>query len=173
MAEEKQFTIPLRKEINKVASYKRSKRAVSEIKKYIKKHMKVDQVKMGKYLNLKIWERGLKKPPHKIKVKSIKEDDYARVELPEYKFEKKKIEEKKGVKEKIQEKLGIKTEPSTQKEKETKEKEKLTKKGKVETKITKPKKEFKKEEKKQIQEKIRSEHIVTESKKTKMPKSRP
>lgn len=171
MADEKQYVIPLRKELNKVACYKKTKRAIGEIRKYIIKHMKVEDVKIGKNLNYKIWEHGIKNPPHKVKVKAIKEDNYARVELPEFEFEKKQEKAKKGVKEKIQEKLGVKTTPT--KEKEIKAEEKLLKEGKIEAKESKPKsEEFKKEEDRGVEEKIRSDHIIHESKRSKLEKTR-
>ena len=169
MAEEKLFTIPLRKEFIKVASYKKTPRAIREVKKFISKHMKVDEVKIGKHLNLKLWKDGIKSPPPRVKVKSIKEDDYARVELPEFKFDKKKEEVKKGVKEKLQEKMGMKTD--TPKQKDTKKEEKLVKEGKVETK--KPETKETKTPDKKVEEKVREEHIVKESGKTKIAKTRP
>lgn len=144
---EKTFVIPLRKEFLKKPKYKRAKKAVSAVKTYIIKHMKVKEVKIGKHLNEKLWERGKKNPPPKIKVKSIIEDDYARVELPEFEFEKKKEEPKKeGLKEKL---LGKKEEkPETEQRKEEKLEQELVEKGKLEEKETpeiEPEKEIKKE----------------------------
>ena len=72
-AMEREYIIPLRKEWRKVASYKRTGRAVKEIKKFIAKHMKVpdrdiSKVKLDIYLNNEIWFKGRTKPPAKIKV---------------------------------------------------------------------------------------------------------
>ncbi|MDO8459486.1 MAG: 50S ribosomal protein L31e [Nanoarchaeota archaeon] len=98
---EREYIIPLRKEWRKVANYKRTGRAIKEIKKYIAKHMKVpdrdtSKIKIDIYLNNEIWFRGRRKPPAKIKVRAIKEKDIIRVELaeiPEYvKFKKQKDE---------------------------------------------------------------------------------
>ena len=102
MADEKQFTIPLRKEFSKAPSYKRSEKAIKAIREFIEKHMKTDDVKIGKNLNLKIFERGRKNPPPRIKVKAVKEEKLVRVELPEFPFETKveKKEKKKETKEK-------------------------------------------------------------------------
>src|SRR3989338_5267476 len=95
MADEKIFIISLRKEVLKTPIYKRAKKAISTVKNYIKKHLKVEEVKLGENLNKKIWEKGSKKPPGKIKVKAIKEENLAKVELPEFPFpERKKKEEK-------------------------------------------------------------------------------
>lgn len=91
-AVEKEYVIPLRKEWRKVANYRRTGRAVREIKKFIAKHMKVpdrdvEKVKLDIYLNQEVWFRGKRKPPAKIKVKAVKEGDLVRVTLadvPDY-----------------------------------------------------------------------------------------
>lgn len=73
MAEERVYTIPLRKEFMKAPNYKRSKKAISAIRKFLIKHMKVEKVKIGKYLNLEILKHGRKNPPPRVKVKAIKD----------------------------------------------------------------------------------------------------
>ncbi|MBS3146693.1 50S ribosomal protein L31e, partial [Candidatus Woesearchaeota archaeon] len=93
MAEEKQFVIPLRKEFQKGPSYKKSEKAIKAIREFIMRHMKTDSVKIGRNLNLKIFEHGRKNPPPKIKIKAIKEENIVRVELPEFPFET-KVEKK-------------------------------------------------------------------------------
>jgi len=135
MADEKIFIIPLRKSVNKKPLYQRAKKAVTTIREYIRRHMKVKEVKVGPYLNSKIWERGSRHPPGKIKVKSIIEDGKALVELPEFEFVKKKEEKKETLKEKI---LGKKeTKAEEHKVHETKDEQKLVEEGKVEEKHTK------------------------------------
>ncbi len=89
---EREYVIPLRNEWRKVANYRRTGRAVKEIKKFIARHMKVpdrdlDKVKLDIYLNNEVWFRGKRKPPAKIKVRARKEGDIVKVELaeiPEY-----------------------------------------------------------------------------------------
>ena len=75
-AAERTLTINLRKEIMKVPDYKRAKKAVTAIREFLQRHMKAEakDVKIGKYLNLKIWEHGIKKPAHKITVIAKKDD---------------------------------------------------------------------------------------------------
>ena len=73
MAEERIYTIPLRKEFLKAPSYKRSKKAISTIRSFLIRHMKAEDVKIGKYLNLEIFKHGRKNPPPRIKVKAIKD----------------------------------------------------------------------------------------------------
>jgi large subunit ribosomal protein L31e len=133
----KEYIIPLRREWMKVVRYKRTFRAVNTIKKYIAKHMKVDDrnvnsVKLDVYLNNELWFRGGKKPPAKIKVKAIRSGDIVRVELVDlpdkWKFAKtredkihKKVDKKKKVEEKKEE---VKTEEEKKIEEEKKEEEK-------------------------------------------------
>ena len=106
MAEERIYIINLRKEFLKVARYKKSKKSIKAIKEYISKHMKVElsNVHIGRYLNLKIWERGMKNPPSKIKIHTIINEGVAYVELPEKPFVF-KVEEKKEDKKKSEKKV--------------------------------------------------------------------
>jgi len=79
---ERVYTIPLRKEYQKAPHYKRAKRAISAIYDFVQRHVKTNDIKIGKFLNLKIWERGIKNPPHHVKVTCTKkEDGTATVEL--------------------------------------------------------------------------------------------
>ena len=72
---ERTYIIPLRKAFMRAKPYKKTKRAVSEVRKFLQRHMKSDDVRLGKYLNLKLWEHGAKNPPAKIEVAVKKEDD--------------------------------------------------------------------------------------------------
>lgn len=104
---EREYTIPLRAQVMKVPRYKRAKKAIRTIREFLVKHMQIrdrdlEKIKLDKYLNQMIWSRGIKTPPHKIKVKAIKEGEIVRVEAYELsqklKFKKQKEEkrEKKG-----------------------------------------------------------------------------
>lgn len=92
---ERIYTIPLRKQFMKAPRTKRAKRAVKAIKDYVKKHMKVETVLIGKSLNEKIWERGIQKPPPRVSVMCIKDGDKCRVDLLDMK---KKVEKPKAKK---------------------------------------------------------------------------
>jgi len=139
MAEEKQFMIPLRKSFVKVPEYVKTKKAMNAIKKFIARHMKVEEVKIGQQLNLYMWKRGRKNPPPRVKVKSIKEEEdgktIALVELPEAQFQKKKKEEKTKTKKKITEEKTKEPEAVKSQEEEKKKEEQLeqelVKEGKV------------------------------------------
>jgi len=71
---EKVYVIPLRK-VKNVPRTIRAPRAIRQIKEFIQKHMKSDEVKLDTSVNEKIWERGIQKIPPKIKVKAVKEED--------------------------------------------------------------------------------------------------
>ena len=128
---ERKYIIPLRKEFNKVPSYQKSSKATKAIRNFIAKHMKVNEVKIANSVNLEIWKHGRKNPPSKIEVKTIIEENFARVQLPHLDFEKKKEKKAKkaeGLKGKLQEKVGsLKGEDKKPKEK-TEEKGEETKK---------------------------------------------
>lgn len=83
---EREYTIPLRREWEKVPRYKRAKKAIKAIKEFLAKHMKVrdrdlNKIRVDRFLNEEVWFRGIKNPPSKIKVKATKEGDIVRVEL--------------------------------------------------------------------------------------------
>jgi len=72
---ERTYIIPLRKEWLKKPKYKRAKKAITAIKEFLVKHMKSSDIKLGKELNEAVWFRGIKNPPHKIKVNVVKDDE--------------------------------------------------------------------------------------------------
>lgn len=119
---EREYIIPLRKEFQKAPKYKRAKKTIKALKEFLAKHMKSDNIKLGKYLNLKVWEHGIKNPPHKVKVKVEKYDDgLVKAELVGAPVEEKK-EEKKETK-----KIIPKKEEKKQPEKKTKDKKEAKK----------------------------------------------
>ncbi|MBR9690170.1 hypothetical protein GOV08_00610 [Candidatus Woesearchaeota archaeon] len=75
MAKEKIFNVPLRKEFQKAPKYKRAKKAVNALRLFLSRHMKSEQIKLSSSINLKLWERGIKNPPHHIKVTAEKDDE--------------------------------------------------------------------------------------------------
>lgn len=124
---ERVYVIPLRRASQRAPIYKRTKRAVNEIRYFISKHMKVDDVRIGSQLNELLWSRGNENPPHKIRVKTRKIENYAQVELEQYPYyEKKEKEEKKKEEVKAKE-----TKAEVEKEKEVREEEKMVVEGKA------------------------------------------
>ncbi len=141
MAEERIYVIPLRKEFMKAPSYKRSKRAISAIRTFLIRHMKAEEVKIGKYLNLEIFKHGRKNPPIKVKVKAIKdkikikdkEVNVVKVELinapVEIKKEEKPVKKEEAKTTEESKAKEVKVEEQAKEKKEVLEHAKLTKKG--------------------------------------------
>ena len=106
---ERIYNIPLRRETLKVPPFKKANKAVKAAREFISKHMKSDNVVVGKYLNLKIWEHGAKNPPHHVKVNAVKDiKGKVFVELVDAPKEAPKVEEKKKIlkkETKVEEKL--------------------------------------------------------------------
>src|SRR3989344_713439 len=114
----------------------RAKRAINMVKEFARHHMKTQEIKIEGELNQKIWERGIKHPPRKIRVRMTKTDEghiiVSRYEEAEEKSKKSEKESKK--------KGEKKTKPKDAKQsKETTEKKSTAKKE------SKPKKTAKKD----------------------------
>jgi len=75
---ERVYNVPLRKEFQKVANWRRTEKAVTALRQFIVKHMKSEDVSLGKYVNKELWKNGIKNPPHHVKV-SAKKDDKGKV----------------------------------------------------------------------------------------------
>ena len=65
---ERTYTVPLRKEYLKAPNWKRTPKAVIALKQFLARHMKSKEIRLGKEVNDLIWKKGIKYPPHKIKV---------------------------------------------------------------------------------------------------------
>ncbi len=74
MPEEKIFIIPLRDSKN-TARNRRTRRAAKIVREFLTRHMKSGEIKLDSGLNQRLWDRGIKKPPTKIRVKAVKDDD--------------------------------------------------------------------------------------------------
>ncbi len=80
---EQLYVIPLR-DAKRAPCWKRSNKAIKDIRTFLKKHMKTDDVRLDKSINEKVWERGSEKPPQKIRVRAMKfEDGQVQAELAE------------------------------------------------------------------------------------------
>ena|SRR3990170_3513988 len=136
---EREYMIPLRSQVDKVARYKRANKAIKTIKEFLAKHMKVEdrdlnKVRIDRYLNEFMWSRGIRNPPRKIKVKAVKEDGIVRAELAElptaYQFKKTKVENRSQKasdnKAKKQPKVEEKVEEKTEEEKKDVEEKKAS-----------------------------------------------
>ena len=72
---ERTYVIPLRKVYQRAPRWKRTPRAVKAVREFIVRHMKADDVKMGKHLNMLLWKDGMKNPPHKVSVDCSKDKE--------------------------------------------------------------------------------------------------
>lgn len=131
---EREYNVPLRRKYLLVPKYKRTNKAVKTLREFIAKHMKSDDIKLGRYLNDMIWKDGAKKPPHHVEVIAKKDDQgVVFVEMKGAPVKKKKEESKKDDK---------KSEVKEAKETSAKE----TKPEVKEAEVVEEKKETKKEE---------------------------
>jgi large subunit ribosomal protein L31e len=108
---EREYIIPLREKCRVVPRYKKTNKAIKTIKEFLVRHMKIrdkdlNKIKLDMFLNEAMWKRGIRNPPHKIKVKATKEGEIVKVELAEMpeklKFKKARLEkrEQKAIKKK-------------------------------------------------------------------------
>lgn len=98
----------------------RAKRAINMIKEFTKRHMKTEQIKIDQELSQAVWQRGIRSPPRKIRVKMAKSEDGYVMVFPYEEEVKPKTEEKE---EKKAEKKSKETKEETQTEAEPKEAE--------------------------------------------------
>ena len=80
--QERIYTIPLR-DVKKAPKWKRSNRAIVVIREYLMRHTKSEYVVLDTAINEKVWERGAKKPPSRIRVKVTEEEGIIMAELVE------------------------------------------------------------------------------------------
>nr|UXY86833.1 60S ribosomal protein L31 [Cryptomonas paramecium] len=69
-------TINLHKKLYKVNFKKRAARALFEVKKFVKQLLNVKQIKVDPNLNKKIWEKGRRYAPFKIRVRIVKKTEH-------------------------------------------------------------------------------------------------
>ncbi len=150
--QEREYIIPLRREISKVPRYKKTPKAIKAIKQFLARHMRIPEqdvtkIKLDKYLNQEIWHRGIQNPPHKIKVKAKRQGENIEVnltELPEkWKYAKAREEKAKRKTEKSRDKTK-----ETSKESEKSEEKKKTKETSKESEKSEEKKKEEKEDEK-------------------------
>lgn len=70
----REYVIPLRRKTRTAPRWRRSKKAVSVLKDYVRKHMKTDDVIVCKELNELIWKDGARHPPGKVSVTALRTD---------------------------------------------------------------------------------------------------
>jgi len=125
MATERTYTIPLRKYWIRVQKYKRAKRAINGLREFLSQHMKSDNIKLGKHLNLFVWKHSIQNPPSRVKVNVTKDDK--NVVMAELfgapKEEPKKEAKKKGIVGKVTDMVTGKKEAKKEEEEKSEKKE--------------------------------------------------
>ena len=126
---ERIYTVPLKEAWN-AQRYRRSERAMMVLKAFAKRHMKAETITVDTTVNEAIWARGIKSPPHKIRVKMTKDDEgavtitMAEVEAPaEAKEPKKESKSKSKAKAKEEPKVEAKAEAEAETKVEAEKKE--------------------------------------------------
>ncbi|MDG6898534.1 MAG: 60S ribosomal protein L31 [Nitrososphaerota archaeon] len=80
MSEEKKeplsrvYTVPLGV-VYEAPPYRRAKVAIRVIKEFTTRHMKADEVKIKEDVNKRIWARGIKHPPRRIRLEMERDED--------------------------------------------------------------------------------------------------
>jgi ribosomal protein L31E len=93
MADERLYTINLRREWLKVSKWRRAKRAAGAARTFLLRHTKAKEVVFGRWMNEAIWAQGASNPIGKITVRVTKDKDIARAELAELPTRAKRVSE--------------------------------------------------------------------------------
>jgi len=75
VVEEKIYTIPLRHVWVVTPRGKRAPRAVRDVRNYVARHMKSEEVAVSNESNNQLWARSINKPPRKITVRAVKDKE--------------------------------------------------------------------------------------------------
>ena len=75
VVEEKIYTIPLRHVWVVTPRGKRAPRAVRDVRDFVARHMKAEEVAMSNEVNAALWARSINKPPRKITVRAVKDKE--------------------------------------------------------------------------------------------------
>lgn len=75
VVEEKIYTIPLRHVHVVTPRGKRAPRAVRDVRDFVSRHMKAEEVSISNEINEAIWARSINKPPRKIAVRAVKDKE--------------------------------------------------------------------------------------------------
>ncbi len=75
VVEEKVYTISLRHVHVVTPRGKRAPRAVRDVRDFVARHMKADEVAISNEINSELWARSINKPPRKITVRAVKDKE--------------------------------------------------------------------------------------------------
>lgn len=74
IVEEKFYTVNLR-DVWNAPRKKRAPKAVKNLRDFVKRNMKADNVKVSDAINKEIWTRSLQKPPRRLKIRAVKDKE--------------------------------------------------------------------------------------------------
>jgi len=80
--EERIYVIPLWRSWISGRGYRRAKKAMRYLKRFIARHMRNEDIKISPKVNEIVWSRGIRNPPRKIKVKVVLGSDQIVYVLP-------------------------------------------------------------------------------------------
>ena len=75
VVEEKIYTIPIGRLGYVTDRGHRAPRAVRDVRAYVSRHMRADEVAISNEINAALWARGINKPPRKITVRAVKDKE--------------------------------------------------------------------------------------------------
>ncbi|MGD0175343.1 MAG: 50S ribosomal protein L31e [Candidatus Bathyarchaeia archaeon] len=75
VVEERIYTIPLRHVWVVTPRGKRAPRAVRDVRDFVARHMKAEEVAISNEVNAALWARSINKPPRKITVRAVKDKE--------------------------------------------------------------------------------------------------
>jgi len=75
VVEEKIYTISLRHAWVVTPRGMRAPRAVRDVRDFVSRHMKSDDVSVSNEINSVVWSRGINKPPRKVTVRAVKDKE--------------------------------------------------------------------------------------------------
>jgi len=75
VVEEKIYTIPIARLGYATDRGHRSPKAVRDVRAYVARHMRADEVSISNEINQAIWGKGINKPPRKITVRAVKDKE--------------------------------------------------------------------------------------------------
>jgi large subunit ribosomal protein L31e len=77
MVIERTYTVPLRSGFRNAPKYYRTNKAMSTLRAFLVRHMKVsdENVKIGQHLNTFLWKHGIRNPPARVTINVRKDDD--------------------------------------------------------------------------------------------------
>ncbi|MFW9794419.1 MAG: 50S ribosomal protein L31e [Candidatus Thorarchaeota archaeon] len=73
--DERIYTVPLRKAYWTGSRLRRSNRAVRELREFVERHMKPEELLIQPEVNERIWARGIQKPPRRLRIRATKNSE--------------------------------------------------------------------------------------------------